>query len=402
MSSFSPWKPELSSQNSPEEMEYYREWIRRVADVCEEAAKGNLEMRLLNAPPGGGDLSRLVSSINHLLDITDAFVREAAACLAAAAEGRFYRRIILRGMPGCFEQSSKLANSASMAMEAQAKDLAELGQRRSAVASELKTVIASVANSAADVRLNADAIASGARITNQVSTEVAAAADQTSASVQNVASATEELTVTFSEVERRTIESEHLARTAVEDANRTSSTMRGLSSASSRIGGVIKLITEIAAQTKLLALNAAIEAARSGEAGKGFAVVAAEVKTLAQKTADATDEITSEVHQIQTSTKDVAAGMEQISTRIHQMSEISGAIALAISEQRHATSEISQSVHQAADNTRNVSRQMQDVRGTAASTEEQASCLADASNQLTKQSRTLDLALNNLLNVSQS
>ena len=98
--------------------------------------------------------------------------------------------------------------------------------------------------------------------------------------------------------------------------------MAVLTQVSARIGGIIKLITQIADQTKLLAFNAAIEAARSGEAGRGFAVVASEVKNLALRTAEATEQITGEVHQIQSSTAGVGEGIGKIGERVQQMSEI--------------------------------------------------------------------------------
>ena len=164
--------------------------------------------------------------------------------------------------------------------------------------------------------------------------------------MHTVASAAEELTASFAEVERQTRESEDLARAGVDEATQTSKTMAVLTDVSHRIGGIINLITRIADQTKLLALNAHIEAARSGEAGRGFAVVASEVKSLAQSTAAATQEITVEVHQIQNSALGVGQGIDRIGERIHHISEICERISHSVIEQRHATAEISQGVKQ--------------------------------------------------------
>ena len=93
-----------------------------------------------------------------------------------------------------------------------------------------------------------------------------------------------------------------MASEAVGQAYQTNARVVELSNAAARIGDVVELITTIAAQTNLLALNATIEAARAGEAGRGFAVVAAEVKTLANQTAKATDEIGEQIAGIQTAT----------------------------------------------------------------------------------------------------
>lgn len=377
---------------------YHREWIRRAADVCECAANGDLEQRLLLAP-ADGDLGRLLHAINHLLDMTDAFVRESGACMDSAARGRFFRNIILRGMRGSFQHAAKLANSATAEMAQKSAALTNLEQRRAGVANELARVIGSIADSAAEVRTTADALSSGANTTSEVSTEVSSSAEETSLNVQAVASATEQLTASFAEVERQTKQSERFARTAVEDAERTAETMDGLSDASRRIGGIIKLITQIAAQTKLLALNAAIEAARSGEAGRGFAVVAAEVKNLAQRTAEATEGITEEVHRIQSATGEVAGGIKNIGERINQMNDIGADITQMITEQRQATREISSSAHRAAENTRVVSQQIAGVRETAGSTREYASSLLRSAGELSNQSRQLEETMKSLLEV---
>ena len=93
-----------------------------------------------------------------------------------------------------------------------------------------------------------------------------------------------------------------MARASESEAERTSQAIRSLDEAAKHIGSVVDLISKIASQTNLLALNATIEAARAGEAGRGFAVVASEVKSLANQTSHATEEISSQVAAIQQAT----------------------------------------------------------------------------------------------------
>ena len=124
--------------------------------------------------------------------------------------------------------------------------------------------------------------------------------------------------------------------------------------AAEKIGAVVGLITNIASQTNLLALNATIEAARAGDAGKGFAVVASEVKSLANQTGKATEEIGAQITQIQAATKEAVEAIRGISATIEEVSAIATTIASAVEEQGAATSEIARNVQQTTQAAREV------------------------------------------------
>ena len=206
-------------------------------------------------------------------------------------------------------------------------------------------------------RLNGASVAMSrtAEQTSQQTTAVVAATEQTSSNVQTVASAAEELSASGGEIGRQVALSAEIARAAAEEAGQTNTMVSSLAAAAGRIGEVVRLIDDIASQTNLLALNATIEAARAGEAGKGFAVVANEVKTLANQTAKATQEITAQIGSVQTETDRAVAAIRHIGETINRVDEATASIAGAVEEQNAAIHEITRSVQEAARGTREVS-----------------------------------------------
>ncbi|MBY0611869.1 MAG: cache domain-containing protein [Beijerinckiaceae bacterium] len=173
--------------------------------------------------------------------------------------------------------------------------------------------------------------------------------------VAGVVVATEELNHSISEISRRVQDASHAVEGAVVEVRETTATTSALSEASGSIGEVVTLIRAIAEQTNLLALNATIEAARAGDAGRGFAVVAAEVKTLANQTAQATDEITRYITAIQSQTGKVVTGTSTVGSAIEQIDMIARSIAVATSQQSGATNDIAKAIDSAAYGTRAIS-----------------------------------------------
>ncbi|MBB4197650.1 methyl-accepting chemotaxis protein [Rhodoblastus sphagnicola] len=177
---------------------------------------------------------------------------------------------------------------------------------------------------------------------------VASASEQSSVNVRTAASATEELSASITEIGQQAKTSSAMTSDALRQAHVTDQQIAGLASATGRIGEVVELISSIAAQTNLLALNATIEAARAGEAGRGFAVVASEVKNLASQTARATQEISSQIADIQAGTGGAVSAVAAITKVIEDIDRVSAGIAAATEQQTAATQEIAQNSSEAA------------------------------------------------------
>jgi len=183
----------------------------------------------------------------------------------------------------------------------------------------------------------------------QKSLAAAEAADETSASVQSVASGAEELSSSVSEIDQQIGQAMEITSGAVKEAEQTSGIIGSLAKSVHNISEVVELISNIAEQTNLLALNATIEAARAGDSGKGFAVVANEVKTLASQTAKATEQIGAQIAEIQSATNAAVGAVETFSGTIGKINEISSSIGSAVEQQTAVTQEISGNMQTASE-----------------------------------------------------
>ena len=243
---------------------------------------------------------------------------------------------------------------------------------------------------AGELKGTAQAMSATAEQTTHQAGAVSSAADEASANVQTVATAAEELTSSIQEISRQVDQSATVARAAAEEAETTNRTMQGLAESSARIGEVVQLITDIASQTNLLALNATIEAARAGDAGKGFAVVAGEVKTLANQTARATEEISQQIGAVQAATGQAVQAIGAIVKRIDEINMIATAISSAVEEQSAATGEIARNIQAAAQGTEMVSANIGGVSQAAAEARTASTQVLGASESLISQSGQLE------------
>jgi methyl-accepting chemotaxis protein len=253
----------------------------------------------------------------------------------------------------------------------------------------IKQVMEAVSSAATNLRKTAESMSTTAKHTSDRAATAATAAEQASTNVHTVSVGSEEFSASTAEIGRHVSQAAQVASRAAEDGDRTRTTVNTLAETAQRIGDVLKLIGDIAAQTNLLALNATIEAARAGESGKGFAVVAAEVKTLANQTAKATDQIRSQITAIQGETQTAAGAIDGICGTISEINSISRMVTEAVERQQAKTQEIARNIREAAAGTREVAENIGVVTSTANDTGSSATLVLKSASELARQSELM-------------
>ncbi len=248
----------------------------------------------------------------------------------------FFFRIIKKVISDIFAKAQTLYDSAS--------DLTEMALHLTETTTDASAHTANVANAANTLHENMES--------------VVAATEQTSTNIGVIAAGTGQMTDTIKEISESTEKGRQVTSDAVIQVKSTTEHINAFGESAKEITLITDTISDISEQTNLLALNATIEAARAGEAGKGFAVVANEIKELAMKTSEATDEIMAKVESITERTNTAIEEIGKISAVIVNINEIVYGIASAVEEQSVTTEEISFNINQSAEGTQEVNRNM--------------------------------------------
>ena len=253
----------------------------------------------------------------------------------------------------------------------------------------VESLLRTVADSAGEMRATAASLFNASGHTSNRAESAVHTSNEASTNFETAAIAADEMSSSIAEIGRRLNQTTEVVRVAVDEAQVTNQDIGALAQGARKIGDVTKLIRNIAGQTNLLALNATIEAARAGEAGRGFAVVASEVKSLAVQTAKATEDISSQILEVQNSTDKAVEAIGRIAHRMQEIDSYTTAVAASVQQQSAATNEISQNVTSAAGVAKLIVTVLREVAGATIETQESAQTVLAASESVEKAAANL-------------
>ncbi|MEN5161691.1 methyl-accepting chemotaxis protein [Achromobacter spanius] len=299
----------------------------------------------------------------------------------------FMNRVVLRPLRAVGESFDKIA-AGDLTVRVDVNSTNEVGALMAAV----KRMQESLARTVSAVRRGVDEINVGSREISAGNTDLSSRTEEQAASLEETAASMEQLASTVKQNADNARQANQLAASASDVAERGGSavaevvsTMEGISASSRKISEIVSVIDGIAFQTNILALNAAVEAARAGEQGKGFAVVAGEVRSLAQRSAQAAKEIKG---LIEDSVTKVGAGsqqveragatMQEIVASVKRVTDIMGEISAASEEQSSGIDQVNRAVSQMDEVTQQNAALVEEAAAAAGSLQDQAQRLADA------------------------
>ncbi|MFK7977126.1 MAG: methyl-accepting chemotaxis protein [Halioglobus sp.] len=334
---------------------------KEIQSIVDSSLAGDLSQRI--ALDGKeGFIKRLSAGVNDLVDVSDRVINDTVNVLSAIAGGDLTHKIEA-DYQGSFGQLKDDTNS----------------------------TIVKLTSVMGEITTSASAVLSGSQELSQGNNNLSMRTEQQAASLEETASSMEEMTSTVKQNADNAAQANQLASGAREQAevggsvvSRAVSAMSEITASSKKIADIIGVIDEIAFQTNLLALNAAVEAARAGDQGRGFAVVASEVRNLAGRSATAAKEIKDliedSVLKVDEGSKLVDESgetLEQIMGSVTKVSDIIAEIAAASQEQSEGISQVNRAVVQMDESTQQNAALVEEAAAASEQMGEQARSLND-------------------------
>lgn len=369
-----------------------QETMERALAVLRAASLGDFEVRARVGDLTSAD-QKLLIAINDLIDIVDAYVRESQASMQFASHGKFFRRMMERGLPGAFGAGARVINDATITMDRQGQLLLQARQDRHDLADEFEQAISRLSTQMVETSNRMRGMAEKLSLLQSQSVssagEVFEGAECTSHHIQTIAAATEELDASIQEIEKNfdiSVIASDRAGQACEEARVS---VLDLAESSQAIQSVVRNIGTVASQTRMLALNANIEAARAGDLGRGFAVVASEVKGLANQTQTATEDIQHTIARVQSGSKVALNGTEKVRDSVNNIQTLAKEVRDQLHFQRAATSEINKSLQEASNLSQALCRQSNEVSQVCEESQRAAQAVLEESAQVASQANDL-------------
>jgi methyl-accepting chemotaxis protein len=318
--------------------------------------------------------------------------------LAGAKTGEF--AVVIKTL----EEMQKKSEEFTAIQIRETKDLSERAERANALDAEVSAfkttisgVVATMQSSAAAMRSANGGLQKVTGVASDSASELVQSSEAADGAVETVAGAATEMTAAVANLIQRLRETVAVVEKASGIAGSTNQSVEQLNGAASKIGEVVSLIRAIAEQTNLLALNATIEAARAGESGRGFAVVASEVKNLATRTAQATEEIASQIASIQETTMTSVTAIRAITEAVDEAAMRTQDMAAMLEQQESAIQVIAESAEISKRQTGAMLKSASDISGWIGEANQNAETVGQASETVEIASKDIDKAVQSFL-----